>query len=236
MPATTRNRATSRAVPPTRLRPNAALPAQHVREARDRLTSTSGTRPAFDYELLRQFAQNRLSGSLVILLLVVTSGCCRACGPARLTLGDLDRRRADHPPRHHRASAGNSSPSRRRPPISRSWRMRFIMLDLFFGLAWTFILIHPIGADESRAPSCCSSCCWWSRSRACWPRACRSRSWRYLAGHHRDRARLYLQGHAAQLHPGRHGADGAKAISPCLPIGSTRRRWRRSKRARRRTR
>jgi two-component system, cell cycle sensor histidine kinase PleC len=26
--------------------------------------------------------------------------------------------------------------------------MRFIMLDLFFGMAWTFILIHPIGVDE----------------------------------------------------------------------------------------
>ncbi len=48
--------------------------AQHVREARDRLTSTTGTRPAFDYELLRQFAQNRLSASLVILLLVGTVG------------------------------------------------------------------------------------------------------------------------------------------------------------------
>ena len=39
--------------------------AQQVRHARDRLTSTTGTRPAFDYELLRQFAQNRLSASLV---------------------------------------------------------------------------------------------------------------------------------------------------------------------------
>src|SRR5256714_11383756 len=48
--------------------------AQHVREARDRLISTTGTRPAFDYELLRQFAQNRLSASLVILLLVGTVG------------------------------------------------------------------------------------------------------------------------------------------------------------------
>ena len=50
------------------------LATQHVREARDRLTSTSGTRPVFDYELLRQFAQNRLSGSLVIILLIVTIG------------------------------------------------------------------------------------------------------------------------------------------------------------------
>ena len=48
--------------------------ARHVREARDRLTSSTGTRPAFDYELLRLFAQNRLSASLVVLLLVGTVG------------------------------------------------------------------------------------------------------------------------------------------------------------------
>jgi two-component system cell cycle sensor histidine kinase PleC len=83
------------------------LASQHVREARDRLTSTSGTRPVFDYELLRLFAQNRLSGSLVILLLVVTIGI--------------------------------------------SWRLRFVMLDLFFGVAWTFILIHPAGVDNQSA-------------------------------------------------------------------------------------
>src|SRR5258708_36198047 len=48
--------------------------AQHVREARDRLISTTGTRPAFDYELLRLLAQNRLAASLVIRLLVRTVG------------------------------------------------------------------------------------------------------------------------------------------------------------------
>src|SRR5215471_8572248 len=47
---------------------------QRVREARDRLISATGTRPAFDYELLRLFAQNRLSAALVILLLVGTVG------------------------------------------------------------------------------------------------------------------------------------------------------------------
>src|SRR5204862_6219335 len=46
---------------------------KRVRWVRDRLTSTSGT-PAFDYELLRQFAQNRLSASLAIWLLVATVG------------------------------------------------------------------------------------------------------------------------------------------------------------------
>src|SRR5713226_4945130 len=48
--------------------------AHYVRAARDRLTSSTGTRPAFDYELLRLFAQNRLSASLVVLLLVGTVG------------------------------------------------------------------------------------------------------------------------------------------------------------------
>jgi two-component system cell cycle sensor histidine kinase PleC len=37
------------------------LAAQRVREARERLTSTTGTSLAIDYELLRQFAENRLS-------------------------------------------------------------------------------------------------------------------------------------------------------------------------------
>jgi two-component system, cell cycle sensor histidine kinase PleC len=30
----------------------------------------------------------------------------------------------------------------------RSWRLRFVVLDLLFGLAWVFILIHPVGVDE----------------------------------------------------------------------------------------
>ena len=41
-------------------------------------------------------------------------------------------------------------PSRRwARSTARKWRLRFIMLDLFYGLAWMFILIHPVGVDES---------------------------------------------------------------------------------------
>ena len=46
---------------------------KRVRWVRDKLTSASGT-PAFDYELLRQFAQNRQSASMAILLLIATVG------------------------------------------------------------------------------------------------------------------------------------------------------------------
>jgi two-component system, cell cycle sensor histidine kinase PleC len=61
--------------------------AQSVREARDRLTSSSKTKPAFDYELLRQFAQNRLSGSLVILMLVGSIGFLSSIWTGALTAG-----------------------------------------------------------------------------------------------------------------------------------------------------
>src|SRR5271156_3022930 len=63
------------------------MATQHVREARDRLTSTSGTRPVFDYELLRQFAQNRISGSPVILVLVVTIGLLSGLWTGAITSG-----------------------------------------------------------------------------------------------------------------------------------------------------
>jgi len=147
MPATTsepRELSSPAAVSPAKRR----LAAQHVREARDRLTSTSGTRPVFDYELLRQFAQNRLSASPVILLLVVTIGLLSSLWTWGLASGVWTagallihlviirecRKFLDETP----STAANL----------RSWRMRFIMLDLFFGMAWTFILIHPIGVDE----------------------------------------------------------------------------------------
>ncbi len=123
------------------------LSAKRVREARDRLTSTSGTRPVFDYELLRQFAQNRLSGSLVILLLVVTIGLLASLWTGALAAGTWTAGTLII----HFVIIGKCREFLEEPPGTanmRAWRMRFILLDLFFGMAWTFILIHPIGADE----------------------------------------------------------------------------------------
>jgi two-component system, cell cycle sensor histidine kinase PleC len=124
------------------------LAAQYVREARDRLTSSSGTRPAFDYELLRQYAQNRISASLIILLLVATVGFMSSIWSSALTAGIWTAAMLVI----HAVMIAKCRQFLERPmhEISASaWRLRFVMLDLFYGLAWTFILIHPVGVDES---------------------------------------------------------------------------------------
>ena len=118
---------------------------QRVREVRDRLTSTSGTRPAFDHELLRQYAQSRQSASLVVVLLVTAAAGMFSFWttpmPAMvwaisvLCIHALILR-ACHRFLHEPAS----------PATSRKWRMRFTALDLVYGLAWTTILAYPIGS------------------------------------------------------------------------------------------
>jgi two-component system, cell cycle sensor histidine kinase PleC len=122
--------------------------AQRVREARDRLTSTTGTRPAFDYELLRLFAQNRLSASLVILLLVGTVGLLSSLWTGAVTAGTWTSAVLVI----HAIIITKCRQFLAEPPGTvklRAWRMRFIVLDLLFGLAWMFILIHPVGVEES---------------------------------------------------------------------------------------
>jgi len=135
------------ALPPESSPVKRRLAAQYVREARDRLTSSSGTRAAFDYELLRQYAQNRLSASLVILLLCATVGFMSSIWVGAVkagiwTVGVLI---------VHAVMITKCRQFRDRPVneiSSRAWRLRFVTLDLFYGLAWMFILIHPVGADD----------------------------------------------------------------------------------------
>jgi len=116
--------------------------AQRVREARDKLTSSSGTRPAFDRELLRQYAQTRISASYVVMLLVASTGllfgfsmppvaagawtCGMLCIHAAIMRTCM------------RFLAEQFSLA-----TTRTWRTRFVLLDLLYGLGWMAILIHP---------------------------------------------------------------------------------------------
>ena len=136
------------ALPPQSSPVKRRLAAQYVRDARDRLTSTSGTRPVFDVELLRQYAQNRLSASLVILLLVTTIGFLSSLWTGAVVAGAWT---ASVLVIH--AVIVTKCRQLLGLPVSavnaRTWRFRFVMLDLFYGLAWMFALINPLGADES---------------------------------------------------------------------------------------
>ena len=120
--------------------------AQRVREARDRLTSTSGTRPAFDRELLRQYAQTRISASYVVMLLVgrdrpVVRFWMQPISAAAWTLGML----CIHFVIMRTCSRFLSEPASL--TATRKWRTRFVLLDLLYGLCWTAILIHPTSPD-----------------------------------------------------------------------------------------
>ena len=120
---------------------------QRVREARDRLTSTSGTRPAFDYELLRQFAQNRLSAALAIFLLIGAVGFMSGLWTGAITAATWTAAVLV-------INAVILAKCRRflaEPPSSINliaWRLRFVLLDLFFGTAW---MLNGCGCARIRA-------------------------------------------------------------------------------------
>src|SRR6202158_90406 len=136
------------ALPPDTSPVKRRLAAQYVRDARDRLTSSSGTRPVFDYELLRIYAQNRLSASLVILLLVATIGLMSSLWTGAVAAGAWTASvLVIHAVMVTKCRQFLDAPMAE--IAARSWRLRFIILDLFYGLAWMFILIHPVGVDES---------------------------------------------------------------------------------------
>src|SRR3974390_1441179 len=122
--------------------PNRRAAAQRVREARDRLTSTSGTRPAFDRELLRQYAQTRISASYVVMLLAASTGLLfgfwmKPISAGAWTCGILLIHGAIMRACVHFLGEQTTQAA------TRKWRTRFVLLDLLYGLCWMSILIHP---------------------------------------------------------------------------------------------
>ena len=119
-----------------------------MREARDRLTSSTGIQPAFDHELLRQYAQNRISASLIILLLVATVGFMSSIWSGAFAAGTWTAAvLVIHVVMIAKCRQFLERPMQEISPSA--WRVRFVTLDLFYGLAWMFILIRIVGAEES---------------------------------------------------------------------------------------
>lgn len=120
--------------------------AKRVREARDRLTSTTGTRPAFDYELLRQFAQTRYSAWLAILLQICTIGLLSALWTNIISAGVWTAGAL----MIHAIFVAKCRRFLSEPPGSVNivgWRLRFIALDLCFGVTWMLNILHIVRSD-----------------------------------------------------------------------------------------
>ncbi len=108
---------------------------RQVRDARDRLTSTTGTKRSFDYELMRVFAQNKRSAGLAIALIAAATGWVAGWvsnsvmgGAAALVV------LAAHGFCILVARSFLKVPADRAD--LKSWRLRFVMAETVLGLAW----------------------------------------------------------------------------------------------------
>jgi two-component system, cell cycle sensor histidine kinase PleC len=124
--------------------------ALKLREVRERLTSTNGLRPAFDQELSRQFAQNRLAAAPVVLVLVLgiagaaslwTSGLVITAWLVAVISGQgllvlLARR--------FLASAPDSKRLKR-------WRLRFALGELMTATCWAALGLHLANVGQEAA-------------------------------------------------------------------------------------
>jgi two-component system cell cycle sensor histidine kinase PleC len=119
--------------------------ARTVRDLRDRLTSDTGSRPIFDYELTLAFTRNRLSSSLALFVLMGLVGFT-----ASLWLGWkgvvswLALLMATHLlTTIHCRQFGAQQHSE---VNNRTWRQRFVVLELACGIAWAIGLVLTAGA------------------------------------------------------------------------------------------
>ncbi|WP_053239539.1 ATP-binding protein [Pleomorphomonas koreensis] len=113
-----------------------------VRDVRERLSSDTGTRPAFDYEILLEYARNRLSSWLSVGLLIVALGGTAAYWMtseyvavwfgavflAHALIGLIARRFGQMPA----------------PSVNlRYWRRQFLIAEALFGLTFSALFFLP---------------------------------------------------------------------------------------------
>jgi len=122
-----------------------------LRDVRERLTSSNGLRQAFDVEMIRQFAQSRLSATLAVAVMVTAVAFAASlwgnrvllaiwwmtCFSTQATMVTLSSRFLD-------MSGG--------PIISRIWRRRFALAEGLNALAWVILAVQlwMVGADAAR--------------------------------------------------------------------------------------
>ncbi len=111
-----------------------------VRDQRERLTSTSGTRPAFDYELLLTFAQNRISAAYAVpLLIAIVAAAALLWIRPLVVVGWASLVFAMHLimlALCHRYIATTPADA-----LIKTWLRRLVVAEFFTGVAWAGVLV-----------------------------------------------------------------------------------------------
>ena len=115
-----------------------------VRDARDVLTSTSGVKPAFHYELLRLYAEHRIGASFALFMLISLVGIASSLWTGgigailwtmiALTIHSLNVSAC------RRFLATPASPA-----AMQRYRVLFTLFDLIFGVSWVLIVNVLVG-------------------------------------------------------------------------------------------
>jgi two-component system cell cycle sensor histidine kinase PleC len=127
------------ALPSAARRAPSRAPSNEVKEVREKLTSSSGLGHAFDYDLLRLFAETRITSSYALIGLGLAAGLvtaylsglvlavlgCVTVLIAHLITVTICRRFLSLPAQDVNTGV---------------WHRRFVVLDLLTGMAWVFVL------------------------------------------------------------------------------------------------
>ena len=119
-----------------------------VFDARQRLTSSSGTRASFDYELLDEYADSRIAGALVLPLMFVILAVFSSLWVQPLIVAGWAALVAA-------ANTGvvlASRQFRRSPPdqfIANRWTATFITVETIYGIAWSLLATFTLFSAES---------------------------------------------------------------------------------------
>ena len=119
-----------------------------VFDARQRLTSSSGTRASFDYELMDEYADSRLSSALVLPIVfvilalfsalwvqpMVSAGWAALVAAANIGVVLASRRFRRSNPEHFIASR---------------WTATFITVETIYGIAWSLLATFTLFGDDS---------------------------------------------------------------------------------------
>jgi two-component system cell cycle sensor histidine kinase PleC len=123
---------------------------RQVRDARDRLTSTTGTKRSFEYELMRVFAQNKQSAGVAVALIALATGWVAgwATNPGLGAAAGLIILVA-----HGFCILMARSFLKVAPDKAdlASWRLRFVIAETMLGLAWVLAFIVVMRTQVAEA-------------------------------------------------------------------------------------